>query len=201
MSEPEQLTKIRLGTESRYSEARIRGEPDARSLAGVDRGAEEGLDPTVSARPPREGGEVRLPDPPRTAGPVERVLRSEGGDAVPGAPPARGARVRGEPVAGAGERHAAKVLPAHGPRSDRVGGSPRDLGRDDGRRGTRPGGRPVTPPDADLEQGRRALSGMETGVRDDILRQPRSHIGESTAANGGNGNASLAAVGASGGVG
>src|SRR5437867_9739117 len=96
MSEPEQPTKIRLGTESRYSEARIRGEPDARSLAGVDRGAEEGLDPTVSARPPREGGEVRLPDPPRTAGPVERVLRSEGGDAVPGAPPAGGARVRGE---------------------------------------------------------------------------------------------------------
>src|SRR2546430_15083901 len=163
MSEPEQPTKIRLGTESRYSEARIRGEPDARSLAGVDRGAEEGLDPTVSARPPREGGEVRFPDPPRTAGPVERVLRFEGGDAVPGAPPARGARVRGEPVAGAGERHAAKVLPAHRPRADRVGGSPRDLGRDDGRRGTRPGGRPVTPPDADLEQGRRALSGWNRG--------------------------------------
>src|SRR5213593_3134683 len=189
MSEPEQPTKIRLGTESRYSEARIRGEPDARSLAGVDCGAEEGLDPTVSARPPREGGEVRLPDPPRTAGPLERVLRSEGGDAVPGAPPAGGA------VAGAGERHAAKVLPAHGPRSDRVGGSPRDLGRDDGRRGTRPGGRPMTPPDAYLEQVRRAMSGMEPGVRDDILRELRSHIAESTAANGGNVNASLAAVG------
>src|SRR5256886_16222333 len=201
MSEPEQLTKIWLGTESRYSEARIRGEPDARSLAGVDRGAEEGLDPTVSARPAREGGEVRFPDPPRTPGRVERVLRFEGGDVVPGARPAGGARVRGEPVAGAGERHAAKVLPAHGPRSDRVGGSPRDLGRDDGRRGTRPGGRPMTPPDTYLEQVRRAMSGVEPGVRDDILRELRSHIAESTAANGGNVNASLAAVGCGGGVG
>src|SRR5256885_7387552 len=195
MSDPEQLTKIRLGTESRYSEARIRGEPDARRFGGVDCGAEEGLDPTGSARPPCEGGEVRLPDPPRTAGPVERVLRSEGGDAVPGAPPARGARVRREPVAGAGERHAAKVLPAHGPRSDRVGGSPRDLGRDDGRRGTRPGGRPMTPPDAYLEQVRRAMSGMEPEVGDDILRELRSHIAESTAAYGGNVDASLEAVG------
>src|SRR5437870_13889707 len=135
MSEPEQLTKTWLGTESRYSEARIRGEPDARSLAGVDRGAEEGLDPTVSARPPREGGEVRLPDPPRTAGPVERVLRSEGGDAVPGAPPARGARVRREPVAGAGGRHAGEGVPADGPRSGRVGGRPRGVGRGGGGRG------------------------------------------------------------------
>src|SRR5206468_267446 len=79
--------------------------------------------------------------------------------------------------------------------SDRVGGSPRDLGRDDGRRGTRPGGRPMTPPDGYLEQVRRAMSGMEPGVRDDILRELRSHIAESTAANGGNVNASLAAVG------
>src|SRR2546430_16677023 len=133
MSEPEQLTEVRLGPESRYSEARIRGEPDARSLAGVDRGAEEGLDPTVSARPPREGGEVRLPDPPRTAGPLERVLRSEGGDAVPGAPPAGGARVRGDLGGRRIIKNNAKVLPAHGPRSDRVGGSPCDLGHDDGR--------------------------------------------------------------------
>src|SRR5437867_12997585 len=102
MSESEQLTKIRLGTESRYSEARIRGEPDARRLAGVDRGAEEGPDPTVSARRPREGGEVRLPEPPRTAGPVERVHRSEGGDAVPAAATGGGARLRGVQVAGAG---------------------------------------------------------------------------------------------------
>src|SRR6059036_204621 len=65
----------------------------------------------------------------------------------------------------------------------------------DGRRGTRPGGRPMTPPDAYLEQVRRAMSGMEPGVRDDILRELRSHIAESTAANGGNVNASLAAVG------
>ena len=52
----------------------------------------------------------------------------------------------------------------------------------------------MTPPDAYLEQVRRAMSGMEPGVRDDILRELRSHIAESTAANGGNVNASLAAV-------
>src|SRR2546425_2705826 len=195
MSEPERTTRIRLATESRYSEARIRGEPDARSLAGVDRGAEERLDPTVPPRPPREGGEVRLPDPPRTARTVERVLRSQGGDVVPGAPAARGARVRAEPVAGTGERNASEVLPAHGPRSDRVGGGPRDLGRQDRRRGTRPGGRPMTPPEEYLEQVRRAMSGMEPGVRDDILRELRGHIAESTAANGGNVNASLVAGG------
>src|SRR3989442_2610991 len=176
-----------------YSASRIRGESDGGSLPRVDRGAEEGLDPTVPARPPREGGEVRLPDPPRTARAVERVLRPEGGDAVPSAPPARGAGVRGEPVAGAGDRNAAEVLPAHGARSNRVGGSPRDLGRDDGRRGTRPGGRPMTPPEEYLEQVRRAMSGMEPRVRDDILRELRSHIAESTAANGGNRNATLVA--------
>src|SRR2546427_9372405 len=184
-----------------YSASRIRGESDGGSLPRVDRGAEEGLDPTVPARPPREGGEVRLPDPPRTARAVERVLRPEGGDAVPSAPPARGAGVRGDPVAGAGDRNASKVLPAHGPRSNRVGGSPRDLGRDDGRRGTRPGGRPMTPPEEYLEQVRRAMSGMEPRVRDDILLELRSHIAESTAANGGNLNASLAAGGSAGGGG
>src|SRR3989442_219253 len=168
-----------------YSASRIRGESDGGSLPRVDRGAEEGLDPTVPARPPREGGEVRLPDPPRTARAVERVLRPEGGDAVPSAPPARGAGVRGEPVAGAGDRNASKVLPAHGPRSNRAGGSPRDLGRDDRWRGTRPGGRPMTPPEEYLEQVRRAMSGMEPRVRDDILLELRSHIAESTAANGG----------------
>src|SRR3989454_9539685 len=178
-----------------YSASRIRGESDGGSLPRMDRGAEEGLDPTVPARPPREGGEVRLPDPPRTARAVERVLRPEGGDAVPSAPPARGAGVRGEPVAGAGDRNARKVLPAHGPRSSRVGGSPRDLGRDDGWRGTRPGGRPMTPPEEYLEQVRRAMSGMDPRVRDDILLELRSHIAESTAANGGNVNASLVAVG------
>src|SRR2546428_100435 len=178
-----------------YSASWIRGESDGGSLLRVDRRAEEGLDPTVPARPARERGEVRVPDPSRTARAVERVLRSKGGDVVPGAPPARGARFREEPVAGAGDRNASKVLPAHGPRSDRVGGSPRDLGRDDGRRGTRPGGRSMTPPDEYLEQVRRAMSGMEPRVRDDILLELRSHITESTAANGGNVNASLAAVG------
>src|SRR5207245_7937369 len=96
---------------------------------------------------------------------------------------------------GTGERHASEVLPAHGPRSDRVGGGPRDLGRHDGWRGTRPGGRPMTPPDEYLEQVRRAMSGMEPRVRDDILLELKSHIAESTASNGGNVNASLAAVG------
>jgi len=53
----------------------------------------------------------------------------------------------------------------------------------------------MTPPDEYLEQVRRAMSGMEPRVRDDILLELRSHIVESTAANGGNVNASLAAVG------
>src|SRR2546427_6133590 len=194
MTESARASNLRPATESRYSVPRIRGEPDARSLAGVDRGAEKGLDPTVPARPAREEGEVRVPDSPRTPRAVERVLRSEGGDVVPGAPAAREARVRGEPVAGTGERHASEVLPAHGPRSDRVGGGPRDLGRHDRRRGTRPGGRPMTPPDEYLEQVRRAMSGMEPGVRDDILRELRGHIAESTAANGGNVSASPVAV-------
>src|SRR2546428_6324036 len=166
-----------------YSASRIRGESDGGSLPRVDRGAEEGLDPTVLARPPREGGEVRLPDPPRTARTVERVLRSQGGDVVPGAPAARGARVRAEPVAGTGERHAAKVLPAYRPRSDRVGGGPSDLGRHDGRRGTRSEGRPMTPPDEYRKQVRRAMSGMEPRVRDEILLELRSPTTESTAAN------------------
>src|SRR5256712_9940109 len=195
MSESARASNLRPATESRYSVPRIRGEPDARSLAGVDRGAEKGLDPTVPARPAREEGEVLVPDPPRTPRAVERVLRSEGGDVVPGAPAAREARVGGEPVAGTGERHASEVLPAHGPRSDRVGGGPRDLGRHDRRRGTRPGGRPMTPPDEYLEQVRRAMSGMEPGVRDDILRELRGHIAESTAANGGDVNAAPVAVG------
>ena len=59
----------------------------------------------------------------------------------------------------------------------------------------------MTPPDEYLEQVRRAMSGMEPGMRDDILRELRGHIAESTAANGGNVNASLAAVGSAGEVG
>src|SRR3989442_761291 len=104
MTESARASNLRPATESRYSVPRIRGEPDARSLAGVDRGAEKGLDPTVPARPAREEGEVRVPDSPRTPRAVERVLRSEGGDVVPGAPAAREARVPGEPVAGTGGR-------------------------------------------------------------------------------------------------
>src|SRR5207247_7561589 len=195
MSEPAQTSKIRLATESRNSEARIRGAPDARSLAGVDRGAEERLDPTVFARPPREGGEIRVPDSPRTARSVGRVLRSQGRDPVSGLAATRGTRVRAESVAGAGERHAEEILPAHGPRSDRASRGPRDLGRHDGRRRTRPGGRPMTPSDEYLGPVRRAMAGMEPGVGKDILRELGSHIAESTAANGGNVSASLAAVG------
>src|SRR5206468_5225967 len=108
---------------------------------------------------------------------------------------ARGAAVRPEPVAGAGERHASEVLPAHGARAHGAEGGARDLGRDDGRRRARPGGRPMTAPDEYLGQVRRAMAGMEPKVRDDILLELRSHIAESAAANGGNVNASLAAVG------
>src|SRR5690348_3660473 len=169
-----------------YSASRIRGEPDAGSLPRVDRGTEEGFDPIVPAGPPGQGGEVRLSDPPRAPRQVERLLRSQGGDAVPGAPAARGTRVRPEPVAGAGERHASEVLPAHGPRSDRAHGGARNLGRDDRRRRTRLGGRPMTAPDEYLNEVRSAMAGMEPKVRDDILLELRSHIAESTAANGGN---------------
>src|SRR5437870_4721425 len=93
-----------------YSASRIRGESDGGSLPRVDRGTEERVDPTVPVGPPGEGGEVRVPDPPRAARQVERLLRPQGGDAVSGASAARGAAVRPEPVAGAGERHASEVL-------------------------------------------------------------------------------------------
>src|SRR2546425_8917744 len=186
------------GPERPYSASRIRGESDAGSLPRVDRGTEERLDPTVLACPPGQGGEIRVPDPARAPRQVERVLRSQGGDAIPGAPAARGAGVRPEPVAGAGERHASEVLPAHGPRADRADGGARDLGRDDRRRRARPGGRPMTAPDEYLGQVRRAMAGMEPKVRDDILLELRSHIAESSAANGGEGKASPRAIGSPG---
>ena len=53
----------------------------------------------------------------------------------------------------------------------------------------------MTAPDEYLDHVRRAMAGMEPKVRDDILLELRSHIAESTAANGGNVNASLRAVG------
>src|SRR5213593_3372472 len=189
----------RLPTPSRperpYSASRIRGGSDGGSLPRVDRGTQERVDPTVPLGPPGQGGEIRVPDSPRAPRQVERVLRPQGGDAVSGASAARGAGIRPEPVASAGERHAPEVLPAHGPRADRAVGGARDLGRDDGRRGARPGGRPMTAPEEYLGQVRRAMAGMEPKVRDDILLELRSHIAESAAANGGNVNASLAAVG------
>src|SRR2546425_2671601 len=189
---------IPLRPERPYSASRIRGESDGGSLPRVDRGTEERVDPTVPLGPPGERGEIRVPDPPRAPRQVERLLRPQGRDAVPGASAARGAGVRPEPVAGAGERHASEVLPAHGPRADRTDGSARDLGRDDRRRRTRPGGRPMTAPDEYLDEVRRAMVGMEPKVRDDILLELRSHVAESTAANGGDVEASLGGVGPAG---
>src|SRR2546422_2564865 len=183
------------GPERPYSASRIRGEADGGSLPRVDRGTEERFDPTVPAGPPGQGREIRVPDPARAPRKVERLLRPQRGDAVPGAPAARGAGVLPEPVAGAGERHASEVLPAHGPRADRADGGARDLGRDDRRRRARPGGRPMTAPDEYLGQVRHAMAGMEPKVRDDILLELRSHIAESSAANGGNVNASLGSIG------
>ena len=53
----------------------------------------------------------------------------------------------------------------------------------------------MTAPDEYLDEVRRAMAGMEPKVREDILLELRSHVAESTEANGGNVNASLAAVG------
>src|SRR6266566_7106312 len=122
-------------TESRNTDGRIRGGPDDGSLPRVDRGAEEGLDPTMPARAPEQGGEVRVPDPPRAARPVERVFRSQGGNPLSGVATPRGTGVRRQPMAGADERDASEVLPADGPRPDRAPGGVGRVGRDDpGRR-------------------------------------------------------------------
>src|SRR6266571_4758763 len=88
-------------TESRNMDGRIRGGPDDGSLPRVDRGTEEGLDPTVPARAPEQGGEVRIPDPPRAARPVERVLRPQGGNPLSGVATPRGTGIRPESMAGA----------------------------------------------------------------------------------------------------
>jgi len=53
----------------------------------------------------------------------------------------------------------------------------------------------MTAPDEYLGQVRRAMAGMEPKVRDDILLELRSHIAESSVANGGNVNASLGSIG------
>src|ERR1700752_653206 len=155
MSDPPEPSR----PERPYSATRIRGESDGGSLPRVDRGTEERFDPIVPLGPPGQGGEIRIPDPSRAPGPVERILRPEGGDVVSGASTPRGAGVRREPVAGAGERHAPEVLPAHGPRPDGPEGGAGDLGRHDRGRRTRPGGRPMTAPDEYLDQVRRAMAG------------------------------------------
>lgn len=53
----------------------------------------------------------------------------------------------------------------------------------------------MTASDEYLAQVRRAMIGMDSSVREDILRELRSHLAESMAANGGNASASLAALG------
>src|SRR5438552_13471111 len=160
-------------TESRNTDGRIRGGPDDGSLPRVDRGAEEGLDPTVPARAPEEGGEVRVPDPPRAARPVQRVLRSQGGNPVSRVATSRGTGIRPEPIAGADERDASEVLSADGPRPDRVAGGVGRVGRDHpGRRG-RPRGSPMPADDYYLGQVRPPMIGMDGPVRDDVLREPR----------------------------
>src|SRR5438477_13128209 len=90
-------------TESRNTDGRIRGGPDHGSVPRVDRGADEGLDPTMPARAPEEGGEVRVPDSPRAARPVQRVLRSQGGNPVSRVATPRGTGVWREPMARADE--------------------------------------------------------------------------------------------------
>src|SRR5216110_1157178 len=181
-------------TESRNTNGRIRGGPDDGSLPRVDRGAEEGLDPIVPARAPEEGGEVRVPDPPRAARPVERVLRSQGGNPVYRVATSRGTGIRPELMAGADERDASEVLSADGPRPDRVAGGVGRVGRDDPGRRARHRGSPMTADDDYLGQVRRAMMGMAGPVRDDILRELRGHIAESAAANGGNVHTSLEAL-------
>src|SRR6267143_1270583 len=188
-------TRSPSSPESRNREGRIRGGPDDGSLPRVDRRTEERVDPTVPSRAPVEGGEIRIPDPPRASGSIERLLRSEGGNALSRTATPRGTGVRVEPMAGADERDAAEVLPAHGPRPDRASGSVGGLGRDDAGRRAGPRGSPMTADDDYLSQVRRAMMGMTGPVRDDILRELRGHIADSTAANGGNVNASLASLG------
>src|SRR6267143_3257793 len=147
--------------ESRNSEARIRGASDARSLPGVDGRTEEGLDPALSPRVAREAGEIRLPDPPRVAGKVERLLRPEGGNALSGAAAARGAGVRREPMAGTEDRRAAQILSADDARSGRAEGSNRDMGRHDGGRRAGLGGSPIMSADEYLSEVRGAMVGMD----------------------------------------
>jgi len=53
----------------------------------------------------------------------------------------------------------------------------------------------MTSIDGYLEQVRRRLSGMDPRVRRDILQELRSHLADSTAANGGNVNAAIAGLG------
>lgn len=54
----------------------------------------------------------------------------------------------------------------------------------------------MTAADEYLDEVRRAMAGMANPIREDILRELRGHIAESSAANGGNTSASLAALGA-----
>jgi hypothetical protein len=53
----------------------------------------------------------------------------------------------------------------------------------------------MTSSDAYLVDVRRAMAGMDTSIRDDILRELQGHIAESAAANGGNLEVSLTSLG------
>ncbi len=53
----------------------------------------------------------------------------------------------------------------------------------------------MTPLDDYLDRVRRAMAGMEPSVRDDIVRELRSHLTDSTAANGGNASMAVEALG------
>ena len=53
----------------------------------------------------------------------------------------------------------------------------------------------MTTADEYLSRVRRAMAGMQPSVRDDILRELRSHIADASAANGGNVEAALARLG------
>src|SRR3970040_2596882 len=149
----------------------------------------------MSTRTPREGTEGRVPDYQGAPGSIGRMLRSEGGNLVSGAPEARGAGLRGEPLGRAGEREPPEVLSEHGEGASRLGRGPRAVGTAHRERSEGPGGGAMTSVDAYVEHVRRGLAGMDAGVRHDIVRELRSHLVDSVAANGGDANAAVASLG------
>src|SRR3972149_2722540 len=149
----------------------------------------------MSTRTPREGTEVRVPDYQGAPGSIGRILRPEGGNLVSGAPEARGAGLRGEPLGRAGERESPEVLSNHGEGASRVGRGPRVVGTAHRERSEGPGGGAMTSVDAYVEQVRRGHTGLDAGAREDIVREPRGPRGDSVGADGGNVNAAVASLG------